>query len=451
MMNPLRKKVLDYTKRPVLKEMAASAVGAGIARSFGSLIPIVIAWFFGIGGDTDLFFFAFAIIMFMTSVLSITMETVSIPFFASIKSDGDDIGAFVGVLFFIILLATSLLAVFLYVAIQPILFWLTHFSLQQVEEIRTLIFFILPVFTFVVCSSIFVGSLNAQSIYFVPSLSTALRSAVVVIAIYFGSKRYGIIALSAAYVIGEGFRFLLLYWYIVIKKLYVIKMTKSILPQVKHFFNKGSYHIASALLGGINPLIDKSVALWIGLGSISVIEYADRLNGLPLMFFSSLLPVLLSRWSNAYYSNSMIDLREKVATTIKYFTIPIVIINIVVLFFSEYIVRLVYLHGDFPADKVLLVSQTFSAYMIGLWPYLVAQTIIRGYMAMKITKILMILAIARVFMNIIFDIIFAKLFGVFGIALSATLCTSILTAVLAYRYFRKDDFAETKNAGVRDV
>jgi len=151
------------------------------------------------------------------------METVSIPFFASIKSDGDDIGAFVGVLFFIILLATSLLAVFLYVAIQPVLFWLTHFSLQQIEEIRTLIFFILPVFTFVVCSSIFVGSLNAQSFYFVPSLTTALRSAVIVIAIYFGSKRYGIISLSAAYVMGEGFRFLLLYWYIVIKNCMSLK------------------------------------------------------------------------------------------------------------------------------------------------------------------------------------------------------------------------------------
>jgi len=418
------------------KEFMANAAGNGISRVLGSLIPILVAWCFGIGKETDLFFFALAVITFLTTVFSITLETVSVPFISDLRRSRGDVGAFVGILFYLAVIVTASIAVLCYVLIGPALTVFTQFSVIEIYEIRAIIISIMPVFFFVLCSSLLVGALNALSFYFLPSVSAALRSVVVILIIYLGGAKGGIISLPLAFVAGEAIRLSGLWLFVSYRGLFTISLNRAIVPFVKEFLRKGSYQIGSALLGGINPLVDRSVASWIGLGGISIIEYADRLNTFPIMFLSSVLPVLLSRWSNEFDLTSVSEIRGKVARAIRLITLPTVILVAFGLYFSHEIVRFVYLHGGFPQEKVSIVSQTFSVYLLALWPNLVSQIIVRAYLALKVTRILMSLAAVRAILNVVFDLVLMKYFGVVGIALSTTLCTFFITTIIGLSFFR---------------
>lgn len=431
-------------KKPFLQNIIANVAGSGIARILGALVPVIIAWRFGIGADTDIFFFAFAIIMFLTSIFSSTMETISVPFLAAYKRDGINIGSFIGMVLIIIIALTALLAISCAVLLVPILRLATRFSLQQVDHIRNMVLFIIPVFTSVVSSSIVVGALNVESYFFVPSISSSFRSVVGLAFIYFGSGFWGIYVLPSGYIVGEFLRVAMLYCYALRKQVFHLRFDISIWPHVREFLHKGSFHVGSALLGGLNPLVDRSLSLWIGLGSISIIEYADRLNAFPVMLLLSIFPVILSRWSNDETSSSIQRLRIQMWRALKMLFLPTLLLIVAGVAFSESLVRFVYQHGGFPKEKVLIVSYTFSAYLIGLMPYILSQIIVQGYIVRKATRVLFFFAAVRVILNIVFDYIFMQIWGVVGIAISSTACTFIITILLILPFYDRSN--ENANA-----
>ncbi len=411
-----------------------SILGSVLARSVGALIPIFVGWWFGLNGDTDLFFMAFSIIMFVTVIFSSTMETVSVPFFADFRYRKEDIGAFVGSVLLLTVAATIAIVVIVLFTLRPILSAITSLGPERVKELVNISLLLVPVFGFVIMSSLLVGAQNASESYLEPSFAAALRSVIVVIVMFATRSHFGIYSIPFGYLIGEGAKVGFLLRSCERRSLFRIKFLAWPSHLLSEFFSKGSFHMISALLGGLNPIVDRYMALWLGVGSISVIEYADRLNSLPVTIYGSVLLVYFSRWTNQYYGGSVQRIHPgKLVKRVILLTLTLTIVG---LFFSRQIVTFTFFHGKFPEEMLGIVGNVFSIYLAGFMPYAIIQIYVRIFLVGKETRALMVFSSVRLIFNVVTDYVFMQIWGVAGIALSTTVCSVIIAGIMALYHSR---------------
>jgi Na+-driven multidrug efflux pump len=84
----------------------------------------------------------------------------------------------------------------------------------------------------------------------------------------------------------------------------------------------------------------------------------------------------------------------------------------------------------FPKEKTGDVGLTWIMYLFGLVPYMLIQVMMIECLVLKKTKIVMKTALFMNLLNIGFNLVFMKIFGVFGIALSTSVIQAIGLVIL---------------------
>ena len=209
------------------------------------------------------------------------------------------------------------------------------------------------------------------------------------------------------------------------------KLSISINPKLKEFLKISSYQIFGMLILSFNPLVDKAMASWLAPGSISVLEYANRIYQIPIILISTgFFTVLLSHWSETFYSQGEVVFKKKVIDVAKIVGLASVVCCVLLLLFSHPIVRLVYGHGKFPEQYFSTITNVLILYLLGLAPTVLGLVFTRAHLVFKNTKTLMILGAFNFFMNILFNFALIKPFGIYGLALSTAFTYSIITICL---------------------
>ena len=182
---------------------------------------------------------------------------------------------------------------------------------------------------------------------------------------------------------------------------------------------------------GLNPVIDKAMASWLDTGSVSILQYADRLYYIPVtLVYSGLVVVILSRWSDKYYKTGDINgLKKDVGRMLGLVGIIAVLMTIVLSAFSGQIVRLAYGRGEFAIDLLQSVRKAFLLYLGGVTFVLFGNVIVRGHLVLKNTKTLLITAVISCVFNILLNLALMGPLGVGGLALSTS-----ITAVITFVY-----------------
>jgi putative peptidoglycan lipid II flippase len=246
---------------------------------------------------------------------------------------------------------------------------------------------------------------------------------VVNLTIIFALKNaHGVHSIAIGYVIGELARLIILF--IVIKKLNLFKLRLSFRFGAKlgKFFNTASYQIMGMAVAGLNPMIDKTMASWLGDGSVSVLHYADRLYMIPVTFLTTgLMVVLLSHWSERYYQSGKQRLKQDVYKAMKIIGLITLPMTLLLIIFNQQIVKLAYGRGAFAQESLSDVGLVWVCYLLGLIPYITGKVFVRAHLALKNTIVIMQYAFYAVCLKVVFNFILIRLLGLPGIALSSTL------------------------------
>ncbi|MCD6317774.1 polysaccharide biosynthesis C-terminal domain-containing protein, partial [Candidatus Aerophobetes bacterium] len=199
------------------------------------------------------------------------------------------------------------------------------------------------------------------------------------------------------------------------------------------------YQTIGMITVGLNPFVDKTMASWLGEGSVSVLHYADRLYMIPVSFMcAGLFPVVLSHWSKDYYQKEEKSwLLQKVRNTAKLVLRTSSIIFLVLVLLSQSLVRLAFGHGKFDPKYLHILHWTFICYLFGLIPYTVGSMFTRGHLVLKNTSFLMKLAIFNCFLNVVLNYVLMQFIGVAGIALSTSI-TFLIIAILLFASFSQN-------------
>lgn len=215
-------------------------------------------------------------------------------------------------------------------------------------------------------------------------------------------------------------------FYVNIKDKYLKKMGCLIIPV-----------LIGIAVNQINTMVDRTLASTLVEGSVSALNYANKLNGFVMaLFITSIVTVIypmLSKLSTESNKEAFISSVVKSINSVILLVIPI---SVGAMVLATPIVKLLFERGEFDAKATSMTSIALVMYSIGMVAVGLRDVIGRVFYALQDTKTPMLNGAIAMAMNIILNIILVKYLKIAGLAL-ATSISAIVCILLLFKSLKK--------------
>ena len=329
------------------------------------------------------------------------------------------------------------------------------------DEAITLNRIIFPYLFFLGLTAIAIGILNSFHFFALPSSTSVLLNAVIIIFSTAAVWRYfksPATSLAVGVLVGGALQFLMLVPQLVRRGMrfdFGISFSHPAIRDVARvlfprFFGLG--------ISQINFFVDTYFANSARMprGSLTALYVADRvmelmLGGYAIAVATAIIPIM----SHQAAANNYDGLKKTLTFAVRivaYITVPAAI-GLMVL--REPIIRMLFQHGQFVAESTRLTARPLLYYAIGLPALACVKLIVPAFYSAKDTKTPVIVALisfcGNIFLNIIFLEFFFKRFQNGGPALATAIATffdfAVLFAVFRLRYGPLGSFAILRSLG----
>jgi putative peptidoglycan lipid II flippase len=199
-------------------------------------------------------------------------------------------------------------------------------------------------------------------------------------------------------------------------------------------------------INDLNSIVDRTLASSLVSGSISALNYANKLNSLILgVFISAITTVifpLLASESNKDNIKGMKKIMGYGVNLILLISIPATV-GLIVL--AKPIVEVAFERGEFDATATIMTSQALIFYSLGHVAMALSLLINKVYYSLQDTKTPMINGAISVGFNIVLNLILVKFMAHAGLALATSIATTIATLLLFYGLKKKIGSLGTKS------
>jgi putative peptidoglycan lipid II flippase len=424
--------------RPLVWDTVTTTGWSTLGKAVGFMIPFFIAAWFGVTSDTDAFVFAYGLILFLSNIFAPVVENVIVPFIAEARKNGQDVGRFIGNVLGIGSIGLLILAAAALLVVRPVLSVVTDFDPLTLDLIYSLLLETSPLVLLLVWTSILNGTLNAYKKFVFPAVSPAFRAIINIGIIFSLRDQMGVHAIALGYVVGELSRLLILLGVIRWLRLFKLRISFHFTVRLRNFFKTASYQTLGMVAVWFKPIVDRSMASWLAVGSVSVLYYADRLYIIPITFIATgLMATTLSHWSIRHYESGATQLAGDVKRVVIAVGLITVFITVLLMILRRPIISLAYGRGAITPDQLNEVGRVWFYYLLGLPFYIVARIYIQAHLVLKNTRFLMIYAFGLNGLGVIGNYLLMNIMGVSGIALSTSSVTVLSAVFLSYMLTRK--------------
>lgn len=436
----------------LLKSTIGLMIITMLSKILGFIREIVLASSYGASMYSDAYLIAMNIPVVIFSIIGVTLETVLIPIYYEVcnnEKDGKSI-EFINNILNIVIIICSILAI-LGLVFTPYIVKIFAIGFEgeafkiAVEFTRIIILSII----FIGLSYIITTCLHIKNDFITPGIAIIPKNIIMIISIILSIKHgpYIMIIGTLIAIIFE-FIFLLIFaikngykykLYINIKDKYIKKVVILILPV-----------IVGVAVNQVNSMIDRTLASTLVEGSISALNYANKLNGFVMALFITSVSVviypILSKLSSENNDEEFIDAIVQCINSVMLLVIPISVGAIVL---SNPIVKILFERGAFDTNATHMTSIALIMYSIGMFAFGLRDILGKVFYALQDTKTPMINGVIAVIMNIILNIILIKYLGLAGLPLatsiSAIACIFLLFNSLKKKigYFGQDKIINT--------
>jgi putative peptidoglycan lipid II flippase len=310
---------------------------------------------------------------------------------------------------------------------------------------RRLLYMLLPFLVLSGTLSVWSSILNASERFILPALTPVVTPLVVILALLILGRVWGIFAIAVGTIAGGILEVTLLGWAIHAQGISLRPRWFGFNPELRLVMRQYGPMIAAALLMGTSPIIDQSMAAMLKGGSVAALSYGNRISSTITVLCAgalsaAILPYLSQMVAKRDWSGCRRTLRVYSLLVLSV-TIPITIGLIVC---SHPLVRLLYQRGAFTEGDTVVVSgvQLFFAILIPFYTW--AVLFVRLLSSLNRNDLLAYGAVMNVCLNVLFNFILMRRFGVAGIALSTSLVYLISCMFLGFwalKLLRKEESA----------
>lgn len=431
---------------PVVSERHEAAffklLSSNVAVTLSNLLrDVAIAIAFGASTVTDNFFLAISIPIFLVTVASGAWRSVVLPLLARVLRQGQ--GAFTRVvqrLSGLSIGGIGLIAVVLLLfAAAALLGGWTGAPSPEAGAVSLPAFtmLVIPMYCLVAFTELSQAPLQARNRLFVPSLTrVGLPVGLIAGALLLGD-RLGVLALVPGGTFGALAGAGVIGMLLAREGMLPGRASEPLPADVRHdlVLNFRALVIATSITY-LSPLIGQWMASGLGPGAVSYLGYANRLTtGAIMMVTGSLAPVLLGFYASQVAGGGIGAVRGAFVSLSQVFAWIGCGMTLAAWLLSDYLVALVYQHGEFTSGDAQAVRVLVDCYALG-FPFILAalasNTLIS---ALSRNAVFVPICVALLVATIVANFVMMTWFGVAGIALATSLVYG-LSLVLLNRYLQ---------------
>lgn len=429
---------LEAARRsPRIRRTVGAALGTSVGSAVGAALPFVVTAVILSPARTDVFFLVAGAGQLAAFLLATVVEGAALP--SALRVAQRDVAG--------LRRETRRLAVDAFILAVPVTVGLLLVGLlllsiadldpEQLHDGRRLLLAFLPLPALVAVSSTCSAAHYAQDHFAFTAASQGLRASGGMAGAFLAASGHGgTVGVALGLCIGEACRALLL---------------SSMLPrspagpppldddpgQRGIFLRSATPLLLATMIVAVNPLVDKAVASQLDVGSVTLLELAEKLFYIPMVLLFTAVTVVSgvvwARFGEGELTAVSKDFWrvQRLAGAVSLSITAVA--AIVVLSLDDVVVEVLGLAPGAPFGSV------FGLYILGL-PFALAQSLAgRLLVVLGKTRQLPAIALALVLLNLVADVVGAATLGVRGIALASSLVRIVNAAVfllLARRLFQ---------------
>jgi len=245
-----------------------------------------------------------------------------------------------------------------------------------------------------------------------PAVGSWLRVAVIVAGSVFLVPRLGLVGVPVAVVVADCIRLTPFLGR-------MVRGRRAVAGPSGALLRSAFVQLPSSIAGSANPLIDRIVVAQLALGSLAVLDLAEKSYGLAaLIFTQGVLPPLFQRWASATKGmDSAPEMRRLAVRALPVGAVLAAVCSAATIWAAPLAAgpTLSAQGGVFRAATV--------AYMLGLPAYLSAQVLVRLLVLQGRGRLLNLTAAVQLAVNVVADLVLGSLWGLAGVALATSVVT----------------------------
>ncbi|GHU66199.1 hypothetical protein FACS1894184_03600 [Clostridia bacterium] len=207
-------------------------------------------------------------------------------------------------------------------------------------------------------------------------------------------------------------------------------------PAVKRFFVLIAPIMIASIVGELNKIIDRNMASSLDSGTISMLNYASKVNSVFVAFIGTAISTAIypQMTENAA---SGIGIKKDIGNGIR-LILPIVVpLMLGMAFLSEPMIRVLFERGKFTREYTMLTADVFRYYAPGMLALNLNGILMRGFHSRQKTKTPAIVSTVSLCINIVLNLMLIRFLGARGLAI-ATSIAGFVTTILLYVYLHRD-------------
>lgn len=392
-----------------------------LARGAAFAVPVLLAGWFGIDPRMDAFYYALGVPTFLLVVATSALSTVLIPLLAERP------GLAVGSLAVSIGAAAAGIGMGMAALLGPLLPVLTAFSAETRMQTTSFAWALVPFVAVTAVAAVLRNGCEVEGRFSVASLGPLFRAlgTLVVAGLL---REQGPAMLPVAMALGTGSEAL---WY-------AAWLGPRLGPLPEGLWSR--LWLVLPVFGGealvaTNPLVDRAFAATLAGGSVTMLEYADKVRLAPqTLLESTLVVVAFSTWAKLDRSDRKGAVEQGLRQVL--LLAPPILAGLAV--GSLPLVRLLFERGAFDPGAVGPLAQAVAAFMPGVLGTLVGVLLVKAHVLAGRYGLVFGLGLGSSLLNAGLNALLGPPFGVVGIAAATSISTTVVALVAWALWVRKE-------------
>lgn len=419
---------------------------AAAGRLGGLLIPFFVAFYFGATKLTDAFFLVFGMVTFLLGIFQYLFESLILPYLAEEKRDDP-----ARIIPFAARILTAVIPVLMVVSLLIGLFLLPFLRLSFVLEdgsaalVQRLFLEMIPFLILGVLTAAANGIFHIYKVFWLPAVSTIIRTAGVLVCLFVGARLFGIHAVTIGFSAGELLRWGISFWLLVRLGYWRTSgQTRRRNEPLRHFSRQVFYQLGAMVAASLVPLVSFWFALGLGEGKLSLFAYAERLYSVPYqLFLAGILHIFVSDWSDIYCSAPSSEFWSQTRQDVRKSFWISAVVSAGLFFLREPLVGTLYGFSGIGGDSVRAIAEIFGWFVVGFPAMVVSMLYGRILFVARRSAFFFVIAVGRLFLVAAVTLLLTKSYGVSGIAMAST-AAFFASVFLLRSEVRKVQYLETR-------
>lgn len=436
----------------VAKATIGLMVATIIAKVLGFGRELVLASSYGASMYSDAYITAMNIPLVIFTIIGTTLGTVLIPMYFEVNSNLGEKKAlkFTNNVFNIVIVLCIVLAIIGFIFTEPLVkIFAMGFEGQTLKVAINFTRITIIGIVFTGLSYVMTAYLQIKNNFTVPGLVSVPKNIIIIGSIIL-SVKYNPYIMIWGTLLGMSTEFLF-------QLPFAIKSGYKYQPYINikdEYIKKTAWLIGPVLIGvavnQINAMIDRTLASTLVEGSISALNYANKLNGFVMaLFITSVAAVIYPMLSKLSSEDNKEKFASSVVQSINSVILLVIPISVGAMVLATPIVKLLFQRGEFDARATSMTAIALVMYSIGMVAFGLRDILGKVFYALQDTKTPMINGAIAMVMNIVLNLILVKYLQLAGLALatsiSAIVCIFLLFGNLKKKigYFGQDKILKT--------